>query len=34
MEISKLEFEKEIIDELMGIFNVHQKEINQDKKKT
>ena len=32
--ISKLEFEKDIIDELMGVFNVHQKEIDQVKKKT
>ena len=33
-QISKLEFEKNIIDELMGIFNVLQKEIDQVTKKT
>ena len=32
-QISKLKFEKDIIDKLMGIFNVHQKEIDQVKKK-
>ena len=32
-QINKLEFEKEVIDELMGIFKVHQKEIDQVKKK-
>ena len=31
--ISKLEFEKDIINELMEIFNVKQKEIDQIKKK-
>ena len=32
-QISKLEFEKDIITKLMGVVNVHQKEINQAKKK-
>ena len=32
--ISKLEFDKDIINELMEIFNVNQKEIDQVKKKT
>ena len=32
-QINKLEFEKEVIDELMEIFKVHQKEIDQVKKK-
>ena len=33
-QISKLDFEKDIINELMEIFNVNQKEIDQVKKKT
>ena len=32
-QISKLEFEKDVINELMGMFNVKQKEIDQVKKK-
>ena len=32
-QINKLKFEKDIIDKLMGIFNVHQKEIDKVKKK-
>ena len=32
-QISKLDFEKDIINELMGIFNVNKKEIDQVKKK-
>ena len=32
--ISKLEFDKDIINELMEIFNVNKKEIDQVKKKT
>ena len=32
--LNKLEFEKDIINELIEIFNVNQKEIDQVKKKT